>query len=135
MKVYMYSDGSHITGTYRGRAVTILLTDTSYLGCVVSKGPFVSSSQAELQGFLQGLEYLMTNKIDVTDVVARVDHESLVDLFYRHKSGSKSDVKLSPMWRKVMKLARDINLKVEYFKGHQDNVNCNKACDIIAALV
>ena len=135
MRIYVYSDGSHIHHIDRGRAVTIIKTDEDFLGCIVSKGPFVSSSQAELQGFMQGLEYLINNKLDITDVVARVDHESVRDLYYRQKTERHLDCQYSDMWERIKNISKDMNLKVEYIKGHQDTANCNKACDIIAALV
>lgn len=136
MRVKMYSDGSRLDGD-KGQAVTICLTDNDYLGYVQSSHNTQSSSKMELIGVLQGLNYLVRNRIDTSNVTSYVDHESISAIYekYRDKNIDEAKLEFKDIWQEILRLSYTlVRLHIKYIKGHQEKHNCNKTCDILAAM-
>lgn len=139
MNFYIYSDGSKKWD--KGIAVTLILSDYSYITEIPTKLKDASSSKAELVGMCQGLQYIQANMPDAwvdsnNTFIIKVDHEALVTTYNKIKNTGKVENTSCPhLWSVVLELVKGKNIKMQHIKGHQEIHNPNKTCDILAGIL
>lgn len=136
--IHAYSD----SGTFIGHSGTIsvatslFLTESTYIDTLTKVYRDVeSTTEGELLGICQSLEYLTTKYPNEIDIEVITDSETLANRYLQYLAGKKpkKSIKYFERWRRLMELSKDKNITVSHIRGHQDEHNPNKVCDMLSA--
>lgn len=134
MKITAYSDGSFYEND--SIAVSILRTSDTFVGMVVGSQRVGTAYDAELIGILQVLEYIEENDLEYEKLTIYTDVKVASDIFATIKETGivPEGVKARKKWLKIRELTKDKKVFIFHYKGHAENNNTNKTCDIAARL-
>ena len=135
-KIFVYSDASTENGV--GTAVSIILTDTEYLGMKGTKYSVDGPSATEICGVIQALEMIQKDSsLKTRSILVYTDLESTPDTYLKLLSGEETleTVTYPNLWRQLLDLAKDLDITIEHMNGHQLGTNPNVVCDVVAGII
>lgn len=133
MNILIYTDGTLIKRG-EGLAISVILSETHYIGLVVQKCKSAFAPEAELFAIHQSLKYLDERNILCDKMLLFTDAEYWVVVYNNiMNSGGYIPPKIEnkEIWRYIISIARKYKLSFEYIVGHQIDHNPNKLCDIM----
>lgn len=133
MKINVYTDGSSKKDRL-GSCTAIIFSDNDFLGAVTEASNFKGNDKAELKGVINGLEYILNNKLDRSDITIFTDYKKIVNVYYNRHSEKNIIYKEQPLWERLFELSGKLHFNIKLVKGHQKIFNPNKTCDILARL-
>ena len=132
MRIYVYSDGS--SKKKLGTCTSIIFSDNDFLGIVKEASTFKGNDKAELKGVINGLDYIVSNKLDGSDIIVYTDHRSIVTSFYNRNTTISENDLTANLWKRLFSLTTKLHFEIRHIKSHQFKHNANKTCDILSKL-
>ena len=143
-----YSDSGTLVNSVGATSIatSLFLTDTTYLGMITNVYRNTQgTTDGELRGIWQSLEYVTINYPDEEDIEIVTDCESLVKKFNSLLKGAPINtvledsvpkgIKYYKTWKDIMKMCEGKKVTVYHVKGHQESHNPNKVCDLISTFM
>lgn len=133
--LFAYSDASVKGST--GAATTLIITEDTFVTCFTKKYTNVSSStEAELLGVVQTMEYISTHCKKEDKVVLFMDNKSIAIKYIKALStwNVSNKVEFKECYERLLDMSRDFNINVQHIRGHQHTHNPNKVCDILSKI-
>lgn len=133
--LFAYSDAS-VKGS-KGAATTLILTEDTFITCFTKRYDKVSSStEAELLGVVQTMEYISTYCKKEDKVVLLMDNKSIAVRYIKVLStwSVPNRVEFKECYEKLLSMSKDFNVNVQHIRGHQHTHNPNKVCDILSKI-
>lgn len=130
-----YSDAS-VKGK-KCAAATLVMTEDTFIACFTKRYTNVSSStEAELLGVIQTMEYVNANCSKEDSIVLLMDNKSVALRFIRMLSTKRvpNKIEFKDKYDYLLKLSTDFNISIQHIRGHQYTHNPNKVCDILSKI-
>lgn len=125
--VDIWSDGScsHNPGV-GGYAALVKANDKLTVVCGSSE--LTTNNQMELSGFIEGIQYAISNYKHIDSVTVYTDSKYIENAIncrwlYRWHLNGYAKVKNPDLWRTVFELINRISVNVVWVKGHSNNAN------------
>lgn len=128
-----YSDASVIGDACA--ATTLIVTEDAFVTCFTKKYTNVSSStEAELLGVLQTMEYIGEHCKQADKVVMLMDNRSVAMKYIRILSAWSVPQRIGfrDKYVRLLELSKNFNVNIQHIRGHQHTHNPNKVCDILS---
>jgi len=134
LRIIAYTDGSFSSNN--SASASILMTTDTFLGLVIGVQKVGTPYDAELIGILQVLEYIEENKIEYDKLTIYTDVRNAAKKF-KQLNGSMivpASYKSKRKWKKILQLTHGKEVFIFHQKGHLEENNPNKTCDILARI-
>lgn len=133
MNINIYTDGSSKKDRL-GSCTAIIFSDSDFLGIVKEASNFKGNDKAELKGVINGLEYVLNNKLDGSNVTVFTDYKKIVNVYYNRHLEKYEAYKEQELWQRLFELSSKLHFNIKRVRGHQNEHNPNKTCDILSKL-
>lgn len=130
--IVAYCDASTIGDN--NSATTILIKNQKFLGAQTKKYKNLKPANAELMALIQTLE--LSKEVDPKEKYLKVftDCSAIISKYRRLRNNPhlKDYGEYHDEWATILRLIEKRNITISHIRGHQQNLNPNKVCDLLS---